>query len=100
MSKQYKYGYLVEHRCREILRGKGAIVIRSAGSKGLADLVAIFPDRKEIWLVQVKKAEAPNDTSKLKEKFRDLASLSGTYTCKPLLYMKVKGKYEFIDLTT
>lgn len=98
MSKQYRHGYEVESRCRELLRERGAVVVRSAGSKGLADLVAIFPEKKEIWLVQVKKAEAPRDLSKLKEKFRGLASLSGTYTCKPVLFMKVGGKYSFIPL--
>ena len=46
MSK-YAKGYKVEHSCREKLREVGAIVVRSAASKGPADLVAIFPEKRE-----------------------------------------------------
>uniref|UniRef100_A0A7J3JQU3 Holliday junction resolvase n=1 Tax=Ignisphaera aggregans TaxID=334771 RepID=A0A7J3JQU3_9CREN len=95
----YKYGYLVELRAKEKLEQLGAkIVIRSSRSLTPADLVALFPDRREIWLIQVKKMEV-KDTSKLKEKFSELATLSGTYTVVPCLFAKNRGRYEFIKLT-
>ena len=52
MSK-YQQGTRLEYEARDILVGRGFIVIRSAGSKGPVDLVAI--GSQEILLVQVSK---------------------------------------------
>jgi len=95
----YRHGYIVETRCRNILRKDGAVVIRSSRSLGPADLVAIWPDKNEIWLIQVKKMEAPDDTEKLRKKFKELCSLAGTYKVKPYLFAKRKGRYTFIPLS-
>ena len=49
---RYRAGRAKEYAARKDLERRGAYVVRSAGSKGCIDLVAIFPEA--IWLVQVK----------------------------------------------
>jgi Holliday junction resolvase len=98
MAKPYTLGYRAEHLCRKKLQRRGAIVVRSAASKGLADLLAIFPKEKEIWLIQVKRKEMPKDESKLKERFIELSKLKGEYKVKTLLFLRRKGRYEFIEV--
>jgi len=97
---KYKTGYFIELKAKdELLKQGAAIVVRSARSLSPADLIAIFPDRREIWLVQCKKEEAPKDTSKLQQRFKELKALEGTYTCKAVAYMKKDGrKYQFIGV--
>jgi Holliday junction resolvase len=94
----YRKGYQVEHFCREKLREMGALVIRSSRSLGPADIIAIMPNRGEIWLIQVKQMDAPKNQEKLAEMFKDLKKLEGTYKVKPKAFMRVKGKYQFIDI--
>jgi len=98
--RPYQYGYIVEHECRKRLKQKyGAkYVIRSSRSLGPADLIAIFPERREIWLIQVKKEQAPKDLSKLQQRFKTLVELGGEYQVIPYAFMKVKGKYNLIKL--
>ncbi len=50
-----KKGYLFEIRCRKQLEKDGYLVIRSAGSKGVADLVAVGNER--IVFVDIKRKE-------------------------------------------
>jgi hypothetical protein len=96
---KYRSGYLIELKAKdELLKQGAAIVVRSARSLTPADLIAIFPDRKEIWLIQCKKEQAPKDTSKLAERFKDLKNLAGTYTCKTYVYMKKDRKYNFLEV--
>lgn len=94
----YKRGYAVERFCAEKLRQMGFDVYRSAGSHGLADLIAINRNTKEVWLVQVKKENAPKDLNKLRERFSGLRQLDGQYNLKTFTFIKVKGKYDFIKL--
>lgn len=94
----YKKGYAVEYYCIQKLREMGFEVYRSSRSLGLADVIAIDPKAKQVWLVQVKRMEAPKDLGKLKEKFSELKSFDGTYEVKTFLFIKVKGKYEFVKL--
>jgi len=96
----YRKGYVVELRCKELLKNAGAThVIRSSRSLTPADLVAIFGDRREIWLVQVKAGrEAPKDVLKLREEFSELAKLKGTFEVKTFVFMKKEGKYTFIEI--
>jgi Holliday junction resolvase len=94
----YKYGYLVEQYCKSILKKQGYIVFRSAGSKGIADLTAVNPQKHEILLIQVKKQEAPKNKSLLAKKYSKLSQLKGQYTCKTLLFMKENRKYTFIEV--
>jgi len=96
----YRKGYLVELKCKQRLKELGAThVIRSSRSLTPADLVAIFDDHREIWLVQVKVGrEAPEDVEKLRKKFEELAKLKGTFKVKTFVFMKKKGKYMFIEV--
>ena len=98
--RPYRYGYVVEHECRKRLKQKyGAkYVVRSSRSLGPADLIAIFPDRREIWLIQVKKEEAPKSPETLKRRLKELVELSGEYRVIPYAFMKVKGRYSLIRL--
>jgi len=96
---RYRPGYLIELKAKDELHRRGAkIVVRSSRSLSPADLIAIFPDNKEIWLVQCKKAEAPKNPEALVRMFADLKVLEGVYTCKPYAYMKKNGKYEFLEV--
>jgi hypothetical protein len=96
---KYRSGYLIELKAKdELLKQGAAIVVRSARSLTPADLIAIFPHAKEIWLVQCKKEEAPKDLSRLAERFKALKALEGTYTCKAYAYMKKDGKYAFLEV--
>lgn len=99
-TSSYRKGYVIELRCKEILKSFGAThVIRSSRSLTPADLVAIFSDQREIWLVQVKAGrEAPDDVDKLRREFKNLAELKGTFRVKTFVFMKKKGKYTFIEI--
>ena len=94
----YKKGYAVERYCAEKLRQMGFYVYRSAGSRGLADIIAINPKDNEIWLIQVKKEDAPRDLDKLRERFSGLKNLEGQYSLKSFIFIKVKNRYDFVKL--
>lgn len=98
MSKSYKLGYHVELLCKQKLNEMGFTAIRSSRSLTPVDIVAINPEWREIWLVQVKREDAPADYEKLKGRFTDLHKLGGTYIVKTFVYMRKKGKYSFIEL--
>jgi Holliday junction resolvase len=53
-TTNYKRGAAKEQRIKRRLEKKGLIVLRSAGSKGFADLTAIDPIFKEITFIQAK----------------------------------------------
>jgi len=53
----YTRGYRLEREVRNILKKEGYTVIRSAGSKGLWDLVAY--NAQEFRLIQIKKGRVP-----------------------------------------
>jgi hypothetical protein len=80
----------------ELIKQGANIVIRSSRSLSPADLIGIFQDKKEIWLIQCKKQEAPQ--TRLTQKYNTLKKLEGVYTCKTFLYAKKQGKYQFISL--
>jgi len=70
-------GIRYEYKVRDIYRKKGCYVVRSAGSKGLFDLIAIHPELKKIYLIQCK---AGNITKKEKKTILEaLSSFKGTY---------------------
>ena len=78
----YRKGARYEYYVKQKLEEKGYLVVRTAGSHGPFDLIAIDTQKREILLVQVKKSKyIPN-----KEK-EALAALAGDYRVKPLLYM-------------
>jgi len=95
----YQRGYKVELSAKKRLeKDPMVIVIRSSRSLTLADLIAIFPDKAEIWLIQCKKEQIPNNPIKYFNRFREFKSLDGTYTLKTFLYAKKNGRYQFIKL--
>ena len=94
----YKAGYRIELKAKDRLKKMGFTVIRSARSLTEADLVAIQPKKREIWLIQCKKQEAPKDPKKLAEKYGDLKKLEGTYVVKTYIYAKRRGRYQFIEV--
>lgn len=95
----YRKGRQAEYRCRDVLRKMGvALVTRSAGSKGLADLVAFFPLRREIWLIQVKSWKHAPSLKKLMREYGDLVELTGDYKVKAYVYVKRHNKYVFEEL--
>jgi len=53
MTENYKYGRSKEEKVARALRSKGASVKTSPGSKGAADLKAVFPSGTK-WNIQVK----------------------------------------------
>ena len=52
---QYAAGRRAEWKARDLLKSKGCDVTRSAGSKGLIDLVALCP--RDVVLAQVKRTK-------------------------------------------
>jgi Holliday junction resolvase len=86
----YKKGARYEYYVKQLLEEKGYLVVRTAGSHGPFDLIAIDRKRGEILLVQVTLRESV--PAELK---RELASLAGTYAVKPVVYRRG----EWIDLS-
>jgi len=98
-SSRYRAGYFIELRARDELRQRGALVVRSSRSLTPADLVAFFPEKNEIWLVQCKaKKQAPKHHKTLQRQFADLKKLEGTYKVKACVYMKKGKTYMFIEV--
>lgn len=94
----YFYSREVEYEAkRRMLQEGAALTIRSAGSKTQADLVAIFPEKREIWLVQVKAQDA-EELGDLGRKFKALKALEGEYKVRSFLFAKKAGRYQFISL--
>jgi len=90
----YLKGRAVENRLKRLLEGRGAeLVARSAGSRGLADLIAIFPIKKEVWLIQVKAWKRPPSKARLTREYGALRDLEGTYQVKAYAYVKRNGRY-------
>ncbi len=75
-KNQYKYGRKKEETVAKSLRGKGAKVEISPGSKGAADLVAKFPSGTK-WKVQVK---ASRSVSAQSPTSKDLGRLKSSAT--------------------
>ena len=72
-NKNYIKGRQAEYRLMKTLRDSGAIVMRSSGSHGLFDVIAIFPNANLIQMYQVKSGASYNYTSKKAEQeLRDL----------------------------
>jgi hypothetical protein len=96
----YKKGYFIELKARDMLLELGAThVVRSSRSLTPVDLIAIFKDRKEIWLIQSKGLrEAPKNLDKLRNEFKTLVDLAGDYHVTPYVYMKRNGRYTLIKI--
>ena len=86
----YRKGARYEYYVKRLLEEKGYLVVRTAGSHGPFDLIALDTEKREILLVQVTKRKSL--PAELKRK---LASLAGTYAVKPIVYQLG----EWIDLS-
>jgi len=86
----YRKGVRYEYYVKQKLEEKGYLVVRTAGSHGPFDLIALDTEKREILLVQVTKRKSL--PAELKRK---LASLAGTYAVKPIVYQLG----EWIDLS-
>lgn len=78
-------GRMYEWKIREVLRGEGYLVVRSAASQTPIDLIAFHPEKKIIKLVQCKsyagdmflKDGSPN--TEMKRILEELAPYTGTF---------------------
>lgn len=86
MVSQYNRGRSFEYRVKQLYEKHGWFVIRSAGSKGIADLVAIAPDGMEIHFIQCKK----NGTISKQEK-EILTATAYKYNALPILASRGKN---------
>ncbi|MEM5828279.1 MAG: hypothetical protein QW197_02115 [Candidatus Aenigmatarchaeota archaeon] len=78
--KTYKIGRYYEYRVKKLLENAGYIVVRSAGSHGLFDLVAIHPITKNILFIQVKKTfKKDENLNEMLEKFKDFGNEAKVY---------------------
>jgi len=78
---RYTSGRRAEWKARDYLRARGYYVIRSAGSKGLADLVA-FKTGRPVLLVQVKyggKSRAGAGASWIDDNWRRLVDMDANH---------------------
>ena len=64
-NKNYQKGRAKEYRLKRKLENQGYIVLRTAGSHGFADLVAISQNKHEIKLIQVKPRKYTQKQKKL-----------------------------------
>jgi Holliday junction resolvase len=86
----YRKGARYEYYVKQKLEEKGYLVVRTAGSHGPFDLIALDIEKREILLVQVTKRKSLPTELK-----RKLASLAGTYVVRPIVYQLG----EWIDLS-
>jgi len=96
---QYAKGRRAEYYWKKYLQEQGAkYIVRSAGSKGLTDLIAFFPSRKEIWLIQVKSSKKRVNLDSLKEMYKELTELKGNYNVKSYLFISHKHGKAILQL--
>lgn len=78
-KSNYKRGAEIEYRIKNALEAEGWYVMRSAGSKGLLDLLAINK-KGEMFCIQAKRTKAKNiPWSKYKEEIKELEKFSEEY---------------------
>lgn len=90
--------YFLELRAKDIIDERGGIAIRSTRSRSPIDIIGIFPEKGEIWLIQCKMTELPRKEETLKRRFKELADLKGKYKIRVFLYGKQHGRYGMIEL--
>ncbi len=86
MPGRYKKGANFERQVKDFLKEEGFLVVRSAGSHTISDLVAIKPGPL-VWLIQCK------TDGRLKPEERDgLLELEQYLHIVPMFAYRVKGK--------
>jgi len=88
----YRKGANFERKVRDKLKDMGAFVVRSAGSKGVFDLIAIFEDGR-VWGVQCKMSFRISN-----EEIRKMVEIGEKYPIEPMLATKLDRKIVFIDV--
>jgi len=91
MTTNYKRGYAFERKCKIDLEKKGYFVIRSGGSKGVADLVAM--KGKDVLLIQCKR-----DGKLSREEWNDLVTASVKVEGTPIVAEPVRGGIIYWEL--
>jgi len=100
MVKQIKFGIKKEQRVAQSLRSYGAKVVRSAGSRGAADLKAKFPSGTR-WNIQVKATRSgtpaspsPKDLGRLKQSARmdNATAVVAKVSPKKIEYESARGR--------
>ena len=86
--KIYKSGRAYEYKARKILEREGFYVIRSAGSRGIIDLVAIKPNK--IKLIQVKSTS--RDEINIPNELKEFAKKYSNQMVEVELWVFKKGK--------
>lgn len=87
MPSNYNKGRSFEYRVKKMYEAAGWFVIRAAGSKGVADLVAIAPEGKEIHFIQCKKHGRIS-----RDELDKLIAKAYTYSAVPILAVQGAGK--------
>lgn len=59
MTNKYQSGVAKEYKAKAELERAGFIVLRTAGSHGFSDLIAIHTERREVKFIQVKVTKTP-----------------------------------------
>ena len=79
-SQNYKKGRAKEYRIKKAYEKNGWKVLRTAGSHGFADLIAIHPKEHYIFFIQSKQK---NFSKKQKKKLeQEFEWLNSEFTCK------------------
>ena len=79
--RRYRRGADFERKIKKLLEAEGWFVVRSAGSKGLVDLIAVFEG--EIWAIQAK----ISGTSRVEE-IKQLCQLARRHKFTPVFARK------------
>lgn len=95
MGNQYKYGREKEIMVARRLRGSGAKVKLSPGSRGAADLDAEFPTKK--WKVQVKSSRKGEPANPSRKDLGRLKSSATKTKATPIIAKVKRNKVEYIS---
>ena len=96
MAKNYEYGRNQEEKVARSLRGRGANVEVSPGSKGAADLKVEFPSGTK-WRVQVKSTRSGEPPSPTPKDLRRLKQSATRSRATPVIATVSRGKIEFMS---
>jgi Holliday junction resolvase len=88
MNKRYVRGRSFEYYVKKAYEEKGFLVVRSAGSRGRIDLVAISKEGK-VYMIQCKIGSLKSVS---KSEILSLLNLANEYNSIPVLALKVRKK--------
>lgn len=91
-NKAYRKGADFERRVRKIIENEGGFVVRSAGSKGVFDLIAIYPDGT-IFGIQCKRSGSLS-----RKEIERILEISSKYPIIPIFATVKKRRIVFIDI--